>query len=182
MTMKSLLICLALPVIILNSCEDSRPTSSSCYQYPAQIDSLRLSDLYDTARWYLYSWLCDQEFDGNYRGQFPIIYKDFIQRNDTIELFFLQYTPSESKDPSRINTSKVGQDSTRHRCSVAFNIRSKKPLWCFDINGFSSGLSQGDSKFDNTRSDTLLNFIRIHKTDLDPCFLELANKIGFIQD
>lgn len=181
--MKSLITFLAvLNLLALNSCKNSKSPSNECLKYPTQIDSLQISDLYDTARWYLYSWLCDQELDGNHRGKFPIVYKDFFQQNDTIELFFSQYTLSEQTNSSGIRRSGKGFDTTRHTCSVGFNLKTKKPLWCFDINGFSSGLNPGDNKFDNTRSDTLLNFIRIHKAELDPCFLELGKRIGFIQE
>lgn len=166
---------------LLTSCNRSESKISLCSKYPAQIDSLQIQDIYDSARWHLYSWLADRNEDGNYRGQFPIIYKDFFQRNDTIELFFWQYTISERKLPHNAEVIGGTNDSTRHRCSVAFNLKTKKPLWCFDINGFSSGLGPGDNKFENTRSDSLLKFINVHKPILDPCFLELARKIGFIE-
>jgi len=164
----------SLLLLLVLSCKQS-PEKTTCFTYPRQIDSLQIRDLYDTARLYIFTWLCDRKTDGHYRGQFELKYKDFFMRNDTIELFFSHFLPKE-----RQGTSAFSEYT--HRTSIAFHMKSKQKLWGWDINGFSDALEPGDARFKNPATNEVVNFIREHKGLLDPCLLELANKAGLLSD
>ena len=155
-------------LLFLTACK-SKQAASECFEYPKQIDSLQVRDLYDTARLYLFTWLCDSKIDTYYRGQFELKYKSFFLRNDSLELFFSH------------SLSKELQDSTTpseyvHKSSFAFNIKTKQKLWGWDINGFSDALQPGDERFQTPASAEVVDFIRSHKHILHPCFLELAKR------
>jgi hypothetical protein len=158
--------------VFVSGCK--RNSTSNCFKYPAQIDSLQVRDLYDTARWYLYSWLCDEKVDDFYRAECELRYKSFFLRNDSIELFFTFYFPNK------------GQKDDRERyCSspsVAFNTATKKKLWAWDINGFSNGLQPGNERFENPKSREVLKFISTNRNKLNPCFLELAKKLNVLNE
>jgi hypothetical protein len=89
----------ALTVVLLflslMACE-RKQASAECFHYPKPIDSLQVRDLYDTARLYLFTWLCDRKIDNYYRGQFELKYKSFFMRNDSLEIFFSHSLPKES--------------------------------------------------------------------------------------
>jgi hypothetical protein len=142
---------------------------AECFEYPKQIDSLQVRDLYDTARLYLFTWLCDEEIDNYYRGQFELKYKSFFLRNDSLELFFSHSLPKELQNSPEFRTYL-------HRSSMAFNIKTKQKLWGWDINGFSDALKPGDARFESPASTEVVDFIRTHKYILNPCFLELAKR------
>lgn len=152
----------------LTACERKQSTAE-CLKYPTQIDSLNIRDLYDSARLYLFTWLCDKKVDSYYRAQFELTYKSFFMRNDSIELFFSHSLPKELYD-STVVSKYV------HRTSIAFNIKTKQKLWGWDINGFSDALQPGDTRFESFASPNVINFIRSHKDILNPCFLYLAKK------
>jgi hypothetical protein len=164
----------SLLLLLVVSCKQS-PEKTTCFNYPKQIDSLQIRDLYDTARLYIFTWLCDRKTDGYYRGQFELKYKDFFMRNDTIELFFSHYLPKERQDTTAFS-------EYTHRTSIAFNIKSKQKLWGWDINGFSDALEPSDARFKNPATNEVVNFIREHKAVLDPCFLELAKRAHLLAD
>ncbi len=154
------------------ACERKQP-GIECFNYPKQIDSLQIRDLYDTARLYLFTWLCDREFDNYYRGQFELKYKSFFMQNDSIELFFSHSLPKKPEDPN----SGSGDS---HVASIAFNIKTKQKLWGWDINGFSDALQPGNPRFESAASKEVLDFIKIHKSIMDPCFLALAEKTNLV--
>jgi hypothetical protein len=149
--------------------------STICFDYPKQIDSLKVRDLYDSARFYLFTWLCDKEIDNFYRGQFELNFKSFFLQNDSIEFFFLHSLPKELKDANTIS-------DYIHQSSFAFNIKTKQKLWGWDINGFSDALQPGHPRFESSASVEVVNFIRAHEQILNPCFLELARRKKLLEN
>ncbi len=158
-----------------SSCNRIGESGNECFKYPTQIDSLQVRDLYDSARWYLYTWLGDREYLGHYMGELEMQYNSFFASNDSLEIFFtLHLTTSLAKPNERIgNISK---------CSMGFNLKTRRKLWGWDINGFSSELLAGDIRFDNPRSSEVVSFIKTHKEKLNRCFLELAKKMEIIKE
>jgi hypothetical protein len=153
---------------------DREKKDSDCFNYPKQIDSLNVRDLYDTARLYIYTWLCDKKFDIYYRGQFELKYQTFLMRNDSLELFFTHSLPKELRDSS-------SHSKYVYKTSFAFNIKTKQKLWGWDINGFSAELLPGDGRFENPATPEVLHFIRTHKLILNPCFLEIAKRNNLLK-
>jgi hypothetical protein len=166
-----LIIIISLPIF---GCQIKEHTGV-CFDYPKQIDSLQIQDLYDTARLYVYTWRCDKKYGKYYRGQFELTYKSFFKRNDSIEIFFTQYLPKELQD-------STDDDNIIYRTSIAFNLKTKRKLWGWDINEFSASLNPGDARFESCATPEVLNFISKHKQILNPCFLELAKKSKLVVD
>lgn len=156
-------------IVLLFSCEQKQETSE-CFVYPKQIYSLQIRDLYDTARLYIFTWLCDRKVNGYYRGEFELKYKYFIMRNDTIDLFFAHFLPKERQ-------GKKAFSDYVHKSSIAFNTKTKQKLWGWDINGFSDALEPDNPRFTNPAAIEVVNFIKAHKQNLDPCLLELAKRM-----
>lgn len=152
---------------ILMSC-GQKDLSTNCYTYPKQIDSLQIRDLYDTARLYLFTWVCDEKDNEHFRGEYVLEYKSFFLQNDSIELFFSHYIPNEK--------------SAVYRSSFAFNLKTKQKLWGWDINGFSHALQPGDPRFESPASPEVVDFIKGYKQILNPCFLDLAKRAKVITD
>jgi hypothetical protein len=165
---------LVLLFLSLIACK-TKQASTPCFNYPKQIDSLQVRDLYDTARLYLFTWLCDKKIDDYYRGQFDLEYESFFMRNDSLEIFFTHSLPKELQDSTTIS-------EYFHRPSMAFNMKTRQKLWGWDINGFSAALDPGDERFESPASGKVVNFIKKHKQILNPCFLELARKAKVIAE
>jgi hypothetical protein len=156
------------------ACSKKGSPEAECFEYPEQIDSLGITDLYDTARWYLYTWLGDAKHTNRFNGEMDLNYKEFFLRNDSIELFFELFEPyhlAERKgDPHRIS-----------KCSFVFDLKIRKKLWGFDINGFSHSLDPGDERFENPHTPEVVTFIYLKKDILNPCFRELAKRLKVIE-
>ena len=171
--MKNLIGLIAVILILSLIACGRRQASAVCFNYPKQIDSLQIQDLYDTARLYIFTWLCERKIDNYYRGQLELKYKSFFMRNDSLEIFFTHFLPKDFKD------SPTGSDYN-HLPSMGFNIKTRKKLWGWDINGFSDALKPGDIRFESPSSPEVLNFIKTHKSILNPCFLALIEKTNLI--
>jgi len=150
-----------------------KQTRADCFNYPKQIDSLQVQDLYDTARLYIFTWLCDEKIDNYYRAQFELKYESFFMRNDSLEIFFSNFLPKDLKDSTTIS-------DYNHLPSIGFNIKKRKKLWGWDINGFSNALKPGDLRFESPSSPEVINFIKTHNNLLNPCFLALIEKANLI--
>src|SRR3954469_14816177 len=68
---------------------------SLCFIYPAQVARLHLEDLYDSARWYIYTWHCDSKYQPKYDssksktfGELPLRFINLSLKGDTAELNF----------------------------------------------------------------------------------------------
>ena len=162
-------------LLFFYSCNTKQRPQTECFDYPPQIDSLQVQDLYDSARWYLYTWLGERQDDNYYWGELEMRYNSFFLRNDSLEIFFDLYLPESFRNAD--NKSRRVSDP-----SFAFDIKTRKKLWGWNINGFSSGIYPGDISFDNPRSPEVLDFINAHKDKLNPCFLELAKKLKVLEE
>ena len=159
-------------LFLLIACERKEP-GEECSEYPKQIDSLQVRDLYDTARLYLFTWLCDRQIDSYYRGQFELKYKAFYLQNDSLELFFSHSLPKE------LQNSTTASEYI-HKTSMAFNIKTKQKLWGWDINGFSDALRPDEERFNNPLTNDVQAFIKTHRSILNPCFLALLKKTNLL--
>ncbi len=167
-------ILLILTIVTLSYCQ-TNSDKSNCFNYPSQINDLKIGDLYDTARWVLYNWLSDRKEGECYYGQMKLIFKSALLRNDSLEIFFNFYHPD--------TIPSTGQNSNAFAWgSVAFKMDTKKRLWAFfyPFENFSDGLESGDKQLDYPPSDKALRFIKSHRDSLNVCYLALAEKLKII--
>ena len=156
------------------SCFRESRTKFECFHYPSQIDSLKARDLYDSARWVIYTWLGDRKLDEYYYSEMELHYKWFFYKNDTLVLFFRFYNPKSLSLTEKMR----GVANAR----VAFSMNTRKKLWAFSIDDFSDALKSGDPELDSPPSPRALHFIQTHKDSLNCCFRELALKMKIIQN
>ena len=122
---------LLFPLLLL-SCATAKKSEKDCFIYPNQIDSLKVENLYDSARWYIFTWLSDKKHNGSYYSELELRYDTIFLRNDSLEIFFKHYM-NEKFPETDLRSDGIAQSS------VAFNISSKKKLWTFNKNDFSNG-------------------------------------------
>ena len=91
--------------------------NNECFQYPSAIDSLKMSQFYDSARWCVYTWHCNEYFrpksDTSLSisfGELPLKFESLDLKHDTIEINFnfiykgRSILPSLSRDNKELVT------------------------------------------------------------------------------
>ena len=91
---------------------------------------MQISDLYDSAKWYVYTWHCDEYYlpksDTSKSvtfGELPLKFDILTFENDTVELNFNFFDKQQSILPSMTRNAK--ELST----GVGFNMIQKKSLY-----------------------------------------------------
>jgi hypothetical protein len=156
--------------------------NDNCFAYPKVVDSLHIKGLYDSARWYVYTWHCDQNYlpksDSSKFitfGELPLIFKSLNLKHDTIELNFSFMDKENAILPSM--TRDVKELST----GVAFNIKSKQKIYMVSPNGFSTVIEGGANRFEAPLQPEVINYLQSHWNKLNICFQELAKRRGIKQ-
>ena len=159
------------------SCNRNDTKTSECSNYPARVQELEVCNLYDTAQWVLYNWLCDRNENKYYYSQMELRFKGIFAKNDSIGIFFLFYSP-DTLSKTNLKPKAVAE------ASVAFQKSSKKKLWAFvyPFNNFSESLEQGKKELDSPPSDKALQFIKLHRDSLNHRYRELAIKLKILKE
>lgn len=155
--------------------------NSSCFIYPKAVDSLQVKDLYDSARWYIYTWSCDQKYlpksDSSRAvkfGELPLKFKYLTLRRDTLEIIFDFIDESE---PYPI-LSSMTRDNKQLVTSVGFNMKDKKRIYMGTTQWFSVVEKGSTTRYENPLQPEVLNYIKGNWNELDSCFRELALQKG----
>jgi hypothetical protein len=156
--------------------------NNKCFVYPPTVDSLHIRDLYDSARWYVYIWHCDQNyfskrdtFKSITFGELPLSFDNLILKHDTIELNFsfldnLQpILPSMTRDNKELNTG------------IAFNLKTKRKIYMLSPNGYSAIVYGGNNRYENPVQLEVLAYMKNNWNKLDTCFRELAQQKKIIK-
>jgi hypothetical protein len=153
-----------------------------CFSYPATVDSLHVRDLYDSARWFIYTWHCDQNYlsksDSSKSvtfGELPLNFKNLAFKHNTIEINFSFMDKEEAILPSM--TKDIKELST----GVGFDITSKQKVYMLSPNGFSTTLSGGANRYENPLQPEVLTYIESNWNKLNSCFKELAERKGIMK-
>lgn len=162
-----------------NSGNDRVANSDKCFSYPSGIDSLHLGGMYDSARWYVYTWHCDEFYlpksDTSKSitfGELPLKFVSLTYKHDTLELMFDFIDKQESILPSMTRDAKV-------LCTgVGFNTKTKAKTYMLSPNGFSSVIKGGANRFEDPLQPEVLTYIKSNWDVLDNCFRKLAEKKG----
>ena len=145
--------------------------SNDCFNYPRKISKFKLQDNYNDARWILFNWLGTKTLDDIYYGQMELIYKDAVSRNDTTDIYFGFYVLDTTK-------AKKNQLTLVAKATVAFKQSTKQCFWAFlyPFIAPSTGLTSGNSLLDGQLTETTSNFLKLEKSKINKCFLELAKR------
>ncbi|OJW35493.1 MAG: hypothetical protein BGO54_04075 [Sphingobacteriales bacterium 46-32] len=177
---------IAIAIVSLNCNNDKKESgkvtttlnSDNCFVYPSVVDSLGVHDLYDSTRWYVYTWECD----GTYLpksdttksitfGELPLQFKDLSLKNDTLMLNFFYLD-----EQTPILTSMT-RDNKELVTGVVFNIKTKKKI-SMSFGGGTITISGGDNRFQNTLHPEVALYLEHHWAALNNCFKKLAEKNG----
>lgn len=162
--------------------EKDVPTEMNrCFSYPSSIDSLQLRDLYDSARWYVYTWHCDEYYRPKKDisksitfGELPLRFNNMDSKGDTVEISFdfidehesYPILPSTTRDTKELNTG------------VGFNVKIRNKIYMLSPSGYSYTIKGGTNRYENPLQPEVLAYIKNNWDKLDDCFRKLAEKNG----
>lgn len=164
--------------------KDAPTDKNKFFSYPSSIDSLQLRDLYDSARWYVYTWHCDEHYRPKRDtsksitfGELPLRFNSMVLKQDTVELNFdfidehenYPILPSMTRDAKELSTG------------VGFNIKARNKIYMLSPNGYSSTIRGGANRYENPLQPEVLTYIKNNWNKLDDCFRKLAEKNGIKQ-
>lgn len=170
--MRHILVCLA--IFWLISCQTSE-SHISCEYYPSKIKKMDVQDLYDSARWTLYTWLATRNDYDYYYGQMDLHFTNVVYKNDTLIMYF-QFRLPDTLSSKKLRSEPVAE------AYVTFRTDTKKKVWAFvyPFNNFSENLEPGDKELDSPPSAEAVSFIKSHRDSLNSCYRELALKMKII--
>ncbi len=165
-----------------NKKQNEEMSNDKCFIYPSTIDSLQIKDLYDSARWYVYAWYCDEGYfpksDTSKSvafGELPLKFDNLTLKNDTVELSFNFLDNQQSILPS------MTRDNKELSTGVAFNIKTKRKIYMLSPSGFSTTVNGGNNRYENPLQPEVLTYIKNNWSKLDACFKELAQQKGIMK-
>ena len=155
--------------------------SNNCFVYPRVVDSLQVKDLYDSARWYLYTWHCDKNYlpksDSSKSvtfGELPLKFNNLALRQDTLEINF---DFIDENEPYPILPSMT-RDNKQLVTGVGFDIKTKKRIYMGTTRWFTVVHKGGETRYENPLQSEVLAYIKNNWNKLDSCFKELAKRRG----
>lgn len=176
--------------IALLSCNSNQQASNNkevkmandkCFEYPSNIDSLQLRDLYDSARWYIYTWHCNEYYKPKRDtlksmafGELPLRFNSLVLKQDTVELSFDFIDESENYPILPSMTRNAKELST----GVGFNVKTRTKIYMLSPNGYSSTIKGGPNRYEDPLQPDVLIYIKDNWSKLDGCFRKLAEQKG----
>jgi hypothetical protein len=155
------------------ACNSSQ--SNFAAQYPREVDSLRINDLFDSAKWDVYTWNCDLIYKPKTDStlckplsELELTFENLTILHDTIILIFAFLDRGQSILPA------MTQDNLQPVSGVGFNTSSKKKLFMVSSNVYISVKGDPRSRFINPMQPEVLSFIRKNKEKLNPWFKQEA--------
>lgn len=152
--------------------------ADECFVYPSIVDSLQLKDLYDSARWYIYTIQCD----GNYLpksdtsksipfGELPLAFDNLLIRHDTLNINF------NFMDKGKPILNSMNRSNKSIVAGVGFNLKSKSKIY-MSFDGGNMRSKGATTRYENPVQPEVLSYIKINWDKLNDCFRELAKRKG----
>jgi len=153
--------------------------TKNCFTYPSIIDSLGLKDLYDTARWIIYTRYCDKIYESKtdpsikrYFGEIELKFSQLVIKKDTIDLIFDFIDNGKEILPSMMI------DNKQLATGVGFDKNLRRKLYLISSAMTIAYKNDPESRFENPIQQDVLSFVRANWSKLDECFRELAKHAG----
>jgi hypothetical protein len=185
--MRYLFLIIALIVFSCNSNQESEKNvvqnnADKCFVYPSSVDSLHLKDLYDSARWYVYTRHCDQNYlpksDTSKSitfGELPLRFENLAFKHDTLELNFYFM---DHQQPILPSMTRDGKDLST---GVGFSLANRVKIYILSPNGYSTIEKGSATRYENPLQPEVLSYIKNNWGKLDSCFKELAARKGIMK-
>ncbi len=178
---------LFMSIITLCSCtanldkKEAGKKNNDCYTYPVIVDSLHLKDFYDSARWYIYTWNCDQRYlpkkDSSISityGELALRFKSIAIKHDTLDFIF------DFIDEDEAILLSMKRDSKETSTGVGFNINTKVKVYMMYAN--TTVVEKGVfSRYETPLQPDVLAYIKNNWDELNPCFRALAEQKGIMK-
>ena len=155
--------------------------SDKCFVYPSVVDSLQIKDLYDSARWYVYAWHCDDKYlpksdtsKSMTFGELPLEFYNFAYVHDTLRLNF------SFMDKQKPILTSMLRDYKELVTGVGFDVKTRKKVCMLFSNG-SLTIKGGPNRYENPLQPEVVAYIKSNWSKLDSCFRELAERKGIIK-
>jgi hypothetical protein len=185
--MKTYIVVLALAAISCSSNQQKAKQNErvsindKCFVYPRAVDSLQVKDLYDSARWYVYTTHCDEAYlpkrDTSKSvtfGELPLKFNNVSIKGDTIEINF---DFIDEDEPYPILPSMT-RDNIQFLSGVGFDIKNRKRIYMLSPNGFSQIEKGPSTRYENPLQPEVIAYIKSNWEKLNSCFKELAERKG----
>ncbi len=155
-----------------------KPQLDDCNVYPSTVDSLKVKDLYDSARWYVYTLQCDKKYlpksDTSKSvtfGELPLGFRDLISEHDTIIINL------DFMDNNKPIISGMTRDYKQLSTGVGFDINTRKKIFMVFSGGIQSEKGS-KTRYENPMQPEVVKYIRNNWDKLNECFRELAEQKG----
>lgn len=153
--------------------------SENCFDYPIEIDTLHMKDLYDSARWYVFTRCCDIPYkskkDSSLNKQFgelELKYGNLLVKHDTVLINFNFIDDGHPILPS------MTRDNRQLATGMGFNINTKKKIFIISTNMFISYKNNPSDRYENPMQPEVIKYINVNWDRLNNCFKELALQKG----
>jgi hypothetical protein len=172
-------------LVVILGCQANQTSQKSsvdkdktdCFKYPKSIDSLNLRDMYDSARWYVFTWHCDEYYKSKMDtsqfitfGELPLKFRELNLRGDTVDIVF-DFIDKNENSPI---LPSMTRDTKELSTGVGFSMKTKAKLYMLSLSGYTSVIKGGANRYENPLQPDVLKFIRCNWDRLDECFRRLA--------
>lgn len=161
--------------------DNIKVAKDECFIYPAIIDSFNIRNLYDSARWYIYTWHCDERYlskrdttESISFGELPLKFNNFAFRGDTLEMNFDFIDQYEHRPilPS------MTRNNIQFLSGVGFDMKTRKKIYMLSPNGFTTIVKGASNRYENPLQPEVLSYIKNNWNKLDSCFKKLVEQKG----
>jgi hypothetical protein len=164
--------------------QERKVESNMCSSYPYAIDSLNLRDLYDSAKWYIYTMYCDKIYCPNddtllqyYFGELDLKYSNLSVKSDTV---IINYDFIDNK--GQVILPSMMKNYKQLITGVGFSIRNKVKIFMESPSGFSVVMKGGEgNRYENPLQPEVVSYIKSNWSKLNECFKELAVQKGIAE-
>lgn len=183
--MKNYLIIIAVMLFSCNSNQQNTKQKKNeiakdrCFVYPSEIDSLHVQDLYDSARWYIYTRYCDELYKpkrdtllSKSFGELELKFDNLTNKNDTLALIF------NFMDNGQPILSSMMRDNRQLATGVGFDVKSREKFYIISSNVTITYKNNPTSRYENPMQPEVIKYIKENWGKLNDCFRELAKRKG----
>lgn len=172
------IICLGFTALWFSKCSHTLD-DRQLKEYPEIITSNRLWELYDTAKFYLYSYHCDVPFDpvgikekSLYFSYLDLSFDTLIKRGDTAEILFKFVYRGKSVDEYRLNKFVYVKNG------IAFNLTSEERIYMTSARNLTVSEIGATSRYVMALQPDVIEFVQTHKQRINPWYRKKLEQLG----
>lgn len=145
--------------------------------YPQQVNDLGVKGLYDSAKWYIYTWYCDVLYmpksDSTVNkpfGELELRFDNLVLKHDTLVLNF------NFMDMEQPILSSMMRQHRELMTGVGFDTTTKKKIYMLSSNANVTYKNNPYNRYENPLQPEVIAFIKNNKNKLNPWFKEEARR------